>query len=323
MASVLAASCRTLEVLAYSFLEPNPNLAGLVGWQLCCLAFSLLAQTVSGSVTAGNFAYCSPLWPRFQAKRTERRAFAAHKATTSPTAEPRRLAATGIASIDVSVYKSPTHGRTVISLPVQAERAEEVAAAAHKAATAAGAELRSLAAGGTAPVPAGLEQANGESVRKGSNPTDAGGGNADALAQANMRAALAEQRTAVAELKARLDSNAAYFRARTLTHVLLNDQFNEMVALIELRSAVVMPNARLNPQRPPFARTASRSTLKVVSGHAPKAACPGCCHTAYLPLKCMHDCVAGRAQEVQSMRRGWMQYTRTPSSTCWPLTFAF
>ena len=112
----------------------------------------------------------------------------------------------------------------MISLPVQAERAEEVAAAAHKVATAAGAELRSLAAAGTAPVPAGLEQASGESVRNGSNPnpTNAGGGTADALAQANMRAALAEQRTAVAELKARLDSNAAYFRARTLAHALLN-----------------------------------------------------------------------------------------------------
>ncbi|KAK9842521.1 hypothetical protein WJX81_004130 [Elliptochloris bilobata] len=86
----------------------------------------------------------------------------------------------------------------------KAERAEAAAAAAHSAAQAAAAELASVAARmpTTAPAVAGAQAGDG--------PAESGG--ADALPQANMRAALAEQRRAVAELSTRLDANAAYFQ---------------------------------------------------------------------------------------------------------------
>jgi hypothetical protein len=97
----------------------------------------------------------------------------------------------------------------------QAEVAEAAAAAAHKAAAAAAADVAGLAAqlahappAADAPQPAPPGDGGGAAADGGN------GASADALAQAHMRAALAEQRSAVAELKTRLDSNAAYFQAR-------------------------------------------------------------------------------------------------------------
>jgi len=93
----------------------------------------------------------------------------------------------------------------------QAEVAEAAAATAHKAAAAAAADVAGLAAQ-LARAPPAADTARPAPPSDGAAADS--GASADALAQAHMRAALAEQRSAVAELKARLDANAAYFQAR-------------------------------------------------------------------------------------------------------------
>ncbi len=96
----------------------------------------------------------------------------------------------------------------------QAEVADAAAAAAHKAAAEAAANVAGLAAQ-LACAPPAADAARPAPPGDGGAAADGGGSaSADALAQAHMRAALAEQRSAVAELKARLDANAAYFQAR-------------------------------------------------------------------------------------------------------------
>ena len=93
----------------------------------------------------------------------------------------------------------------------QAEVAEAAAATAHKAAAAAAADVAGLAAQ-LARAPPAADTARPAPPSDGAAADS--GASADALAQAHMRAALAEQRSAVAELKTRLDANAAYFQAR-------------------------------------------------------------------------------------------------------------